>query len=288
MDVTTLPQWPPRPLDSNKGTFGRVLIVAGSRGMAGAAALAGRACLRGGVGLVRVACPESVQSTIAAFEPCLMTLGLPEDAAGQFADAALPAWRDLAAASDVVALGPGLGRSVALDALVPQFIRECPRPMVVDADALNAMAGKGDAWSQRSSPAIVTPHPGELGRMMNQTTAEIQAGRRAAALQCAREAKLVVVLKGHGTIVTDGDRIFVNTTGNPGMATAGAGDVLTGLIAALLAQGFAPFEAAQLGAHLHGRAGDLACATIGEVSLIATDLIDYLPKAIREVYAPSV
>ncbi len=285
MDVTTLPLWPSRPLDSNKGTFGRVLVIAGSRGMSGAAALAGRACLRGGAGLVRVACPEGVQSIVAGFEPCAMTVGLPQDSAGHFADAALANWRELANASDVVALGPGLGRSAALNAIVPQMIRERDRPMVVDADALNAMVGQDVAWSRGKSPAVITPHPGELGRLMGKTTVEIQADRRGMATRFAKATGLVVVLKGQATLVTDGERVFVNTTGNPGMATAGSGDVLTGLLAALMAQGFAAFEAAQLAVHLHGRAGDLARDIIGEVSLIATDILDFLPKAIREVHA---
>src|SRR5258706_11744388 len=152
MDVTTLPPWPPRPLDSNKGTFGRVLVIAGSRGMSGAAALAGRSCLRGGAGLVRVACPEGIQSVIAGFEPCVMTVGLPQDSAGRFADAGFLHWRELALASDVVALGPGLGRSADLDVMVPQLIRERDRPMVVDADALNALVGRGTPWPLGKSP----------------------------------------------------------------------------------------------------------------------------------------
>jgi ADP-dependent NAD(P)H-hydrate dehydratase len=284
MDVTTLPAWPARPLDGNKGTFGRVIVIAGSAGMAGAAALAGRACLRGGAGLVRVACPESVQPIVAGLEPCLMTVGLPQDNNGRFARKAESHWRDLAAASDVVALGPGLGRSESLDAIVPKFIAERGRPLVVDADALNAMAGQNDAWKNGKTPVVITPHPSEFGRLIGKPTAEVQADRRAASMAFARETGTVVVLKGQGTIVTDGERVYVNATGNPGMATAGAGDVLTGFLAALMAQGFAAFEAAQLAVCLHGRAGDLARDTIGEVSLIATDILEFLAKAIREAH----
>jgi len=287
MDVTTLPPWPPRPLDSNKGTFGRVLVIAGSRGMAGAAILTGRSCLRGGAGLVRVACPLGTQPIVAAGEPCLMTLGLPQDANGRCTLSALRQWRELAKTSDVVALGPGLGRNASLDVIVPRFVAERERPLVLDADGLNAMVGQSDTWRTGNGPIVITPHPGEFGRLLGLTTKEVQARRRELAIKFAGETGAVVLLKGHGTIVTDGQRVYVNSTGNPGMATAGSGDVLTGLIAALLAQGFAAFEAAQLAAHLHGRAGDLARDTIGEVSLIATDLLDFLSKAIRETHSAS-
>jgi ADP-dependent NAD(P)H-hydrate dehydratase len=288
MDVTTLPPWPPRPLDSNKGTFGRVLIIAGSRGMSGAALLAGKACLRGGAGLVRVACPAETQPIIAAGESCLMTVPLPQDEEGHFAVAAGNGWRQFEEASDVVALGPGLGRGASLDALVPEFVAQRQRPLVLDADGLNAMGGHEDRWAKGRAPVIITPHPGEFGRLLGRPTSAVQDNRRESAVAFAKDKGVIVLLKGHRTIITDGERVYVNATGNPGMATAGSGDILTGLLAALLAQGFAAFEAAQLGAHLHGRAGDLARDTIGEVSLIATDLLDFLPKAIRERQAASV
>lgn len=282
MDVTTLPAWPPRPLDSNKGTFGRVLLVAGSRGMSGAAILAGRACLRGGAGLVRIACPNGAQPIIAAGEPCLMTAPLLQSEEGVFAAEALDDWQTLAKASDVVALGPGLGRGPSLDEIVPAFIAQRQTPMVVDADALNAMVGK--PWAGKT-PIVITPHPGEFGRLAGLPTAEVQKRRREVAIDFAKKNGVVVVLKGHQSVVTDGERVFVNTTGNPGMATAGTGDVLTGLLAALLAQGFSPFDAAVLAVNRHGRAGDLARDAIGEVSLIAGDLLEYLPRAIRETHA---
>ncbi len=285
MDVTTLPAWPPRLLESNKGTYGRVLIIAGSRGMSGAAILAGRSCLRGGAGLVRVACPEKTQPIIAAGEPCLMTVPLPQDAVGRFDSAALDGWEQLEQTVDVVALGPGLDRSASLNVLVPRFVAQRERPLVLDADGLNAMVGHDASWRKGRAPTVITPHPGEFGRLLGVPTADVQARRRELAVSFAAEKRLIVVLKGHQTIVTDGKRVYVNDTGNPGMATAGSGDVLTGLLAALLAQGFPPFEAAQLAVNRHGRAGDLARDAIGEVSLIATDILEYLPKAIRELHA---
>lgn len=280
MENATLPAWPPRPVDSNKGTFGRVLLVAGSRGMSGAAILAGRACLRGGAGLVRVACPNGSQPIIAHGDPCLMTAPLLQTEDGVFASEALDDWQELAKASDVVALGPGLGRGPTLNEMVPAFIAGRERPMVVDADGLNAMVGK--PWAGKT-PVVITPHPGEFGRLVGLATAEVQARRREVAVEFAKKNAIVVVLKGHQSIVTDGERVSVNTTGNPGMATAGTGDVLTGLLAALLAQKFSPFDAAALAVYLHGRAGDLARDAVGEVSLIASDLLEYLPNAICEV-----
>jgi ADP-dependent NAD(P)H-hydrate dehydratase len=283
VDVTTLPAWPARPRDANKGTFGRVLIIAGSRGMSGAAVLAGKACLRGGAGLVKIACPAETQPIIAASEPCVMTMSLPQTDDGHFADDAFSEWIRLAEASDVVALGPGLGRARSLDAMVPEFVACRPRPMVLDADGLNAMIGRDEAWRKSRTPIVITPHPGEFGRLVGLPTAEVQKRRRELSVDFAKRTGAIVVLKGAGTIVTDGERVFANDTGNPGMATGGTGDVLTGLTAALLAQRFAPFDAAVLAVNRHGRAGDLAGDTIGEVSLIATDLIEFLPKAIREV-----
>jgi ADP-dependent NAD(P)H-hydrate dehydratase len=284
MNVTTLPPWPRRPLDSNKGTFGRALIIAGSRGMSGAALLAAKSCLRGGAGLVKIACPSDTQAIIAAGEPCAMTVPLPQTDAGVFANDAFASWLTLQEASDVVALGPGLGRGVSIDVMVASFIAQRTKPMVLDADGLNAMVGQDAAWRKSALPIVITPHPGEFARLTGLTVKDVQAKRQELATAFAQKTGVVVVLKGAETVVTDGEQVYINDTGNPGMATAGAGDVLTGLVAALLAQGFAPFAAAQLAVNRHGRAGDLARDTIGEVSLIATDIVEFLPKALREVY----
>jgi NAD(P)H-hydrate epimerase len=188
----------------------------------------------------------------------------------------------LAEASDVIAVGPGLGRSAALSQLMLGLLSRCARPMVLDADGLNNLGDASAALKQRAGPVVITPHPGEFARLIKAQTAQVQAQRRELAAALALECGIVVVLKGHATVVTDGRRLYCNTTGNPGMATAGSGDVLTGLIAALLGQGLEPFAAAQLGVYLHGLAGDLARTGVGDVGLIAADLIEYLPTARRQ------
>jgi NAD(P)H-hydrate epimerase len=280
------PQLPVRRPDSHKGDYGRVIIVAGSRGMAGAAALAGLAALRSGAGLVSVATPASVQSVVASFSPCLITLPLVEDADGilDFANVV-----DLAAARetfDAWAIGPGLGRSAGVAELVAQLYRDLPRPMVVDADGLNALAAVQSrnprVFEAPRGPRILTPHPGEFARLAGELAAGAPAERAARVAElCRRDStgRTIVLLKGHETVICDGRRFAVNHTGNPGMATGGTGDCLTGIIAGLLGQGLDPWDAARLGAAVHGRAGDLAAERLGQVSLIASDLIDYLPLA---------
>jgi ADP-dependent NAD(P)H-hydrate dehydratase len=284
---TALSRLPPRRPDSNKGTYGRVLIVGGSRGMSGAAALCAAAALRGGAGLVRAAVPHEVLPIVAAFNPCIMTADLAQDDAGRISNKGVVDALALAESFDVVALGPGLGRSRELTQAVVHFVRSCAKPLVIDADALNALAEDAlaeqpAALKEHAGPVIVTPHPGEFARLVGLDVKAVQSQRRDLAERFALEHNLVVVLKGHATLVTDGRRLHKSTTGNPGMATAGSGDVLTGLIAALVGQGLGPFDAARLGVHLHGLAGDLAARELGEVSLIATDLIGYLPRAFQE------
>jgi NAD(P)H-hydrate epimerase len=279
--VTELPKLAPRRADSNKGTYGRVLVVAGSRGMAGAGVLCANAALRAGAGLVRLGVPRELLPIVAVTNPCVMTAGLAQDNDGRFGRDAEAEALALAQTSDVVALGPGLGRSAALADFVAHFLAKYEKPIVLDADGLNNLADIRAAQWNHAGPLIITPHPGEFARLLNTESAAVQANRRELAVKLAREAHVIVVLKGHGTLVTDGLRLYVNTTGNPGMATAGSGDVLTGVIAALLGQGLEPFAAAQLGVYLHGLAGDLGRDAFGEVSLIAMDLIDYLPRAIQ-------
>jgi ADP-dependent NAD(P)H-hydrate dehydratase len=282
-EITQLPVLKPRAPDSNKGDFGRVLVVGGSRGMSGAAILCGMAALRGGAGLVRLAVPESIWPVVAAGHPCLMTAPLVEDECGRLSVGAETELLALAKANDVIALGPGLGRSPGLSTLLGRLLLQITASVVVDADGINAFAEHPEALANHPGALIVTPHPGEFGRLLRTETRAVQAKRRELAVRFAAEHDAVVVLKGHGTIVTDGRRVYQNTTGNPGMATAGTGDVLTGLIAALVGQGLEPFAAAQLGVHLHGLAGDLAREERGEVSLIATDLLDYLPRVFRKL-----
>jgi NAD(P)H-hydrate epimerase len=281
-DAGELPRLPPRRPDAHKGDFGLALIVGGSRGMAGAVALAGLAALRGGAGLVRLAVPEIILDTVAGFEPSYMTVPLPADAAGRIASGALDRIAELAESATVVACGPGLGRSLDLDELVVRLYQEIARPMVFDADALNALAAEPEALVHPGGPRILTPHPGEFARLIGRKLdSEL---RSEAAVQLAARCGIVVVLKGHRTLVTDGRRKAINTTGNPGMATGGTGDVLTGLITALACQQLNAFDAARLGVHLHGLAGDLAAEELGQASLMASDVIQYLPEAFLECW----
>jgi NAD(P)H-hydrate epimerase len=241
--------------------------------------LAGMAALRGGAGLVRLAVPDVCLDTVAGFEPSYMTAPLASDPAGRIALEARPRVVALAQAATVVACGPGMGRSLGLDALVSWLYVNLPQPMVVDADGLNALAARREVLSQPKGPRILTPHPGEFARLVAERLPADQ--RNQAAVELAARCGVVVVLKGHRTCVTDGRKQAVNTTGNPGMATGGTGDVLTGLVAALACQGLSPFDAARLGVYLHGLAGDLAAEQLGQQSMIARDLVRFLPEAFK-------
>ncbi|MFM1873214.1 MAG: hypothetical protein RL398_2636 [Planctomycetota bacterium] len=269
--VVSLPQLPTRARDGHKGSFGTVLVVAGSPTMLGAAVLAATAALRGGAGLVQVALPPRLVSLLPLAVPCATTLGR-----GRDLDAAL-------GKADAVVVGPGLGGGAATKSLVARVLRLARGPIVVDADGLNALAPLSAARrrSLAGSRVVLTPHPGEAGRLLGTTSSAVQKDRDAALAELCARSGATVVLKGAGTLVGDGTRCFHNRTGNPGMATGGTGDVLAGLLAALLAQGLAPFEAACLAAHVHGKAGDRVARRLGEVGLIAADL----PTAIAEELA---
>ncbi|MEX2288604.1 MAG: NAD(P)H-hydrate dehydratase [Planctomycetaceae bacterium] len=277
--VFEVPAPPRRPDDAHKGTFGRVLIVAGSRGMSGAAALAGLGALRGGAGLVYVAVPVGILPIVASIEPSYLTIALPEDENGRVGGKAEKILDELIPKHEAVAIGPGCGQSTELTSLARQLFASVELPMVIDADGLNALAGSGDALRAHAGPRILTPHPGEFARLISSDVKTVQANREELAAKFARDNGIVLVLKGQGTVITDGERLAVNATGNSGMATGGTGDVLTGLIAALLAQGMSAFDAARLAAHLHGLAGDLAAAELTKPALIASDLPRYLPAA---------
>lgn len=279
--VADLPRLQPRPADANKGMFGRILVVAGSRGMSGAAVLCASAALRGGAGLVRVAVPESLLPIVAMANPCYMTLPLPEDGQGHLTQEGQADLVEAVRSSQATAIGPGLGQSQDVTELVLAVVDQTATPLVIDADGLNALVGNLDHLRRRGRPTVLTPHPGEFARLANKPVADVQARRQELAVRFAAENGVVLVLKGQGTIVTDGRRVYVNGTGNPGMATGGSGDVLAGLIAALIGQGLETFAAAQLGVYLHGLAGDLGRDAVGEVSLIASDLVAYLPHAFQ-------
>lgn len=279
--ITTFPALPLRNDDVHKGDCGRVLIVAGSRGMSGAACLAATAALRGGAGLVTAAVPEGIQSIVAGYEPSYLTAGLPEDDLGRIKSAAQKRLTELLTDQGAVAIGPGLGQSSGLQELVIELYDSVSIPMVVDADALNLLARRPYLCkrAEQSAARVLTPHPGEFSRLTGLDIAVIQQDRERHAVEYARRNNVILVLKGHGTIVTDGQRLSVNSTGNSGLATGGTGDVLTGIIAALLAQQISAFEAARLGVHLHGVAGDIAAEELSKPGMIASDLLNRIGRA---------
>lgn len=278
--IETIPRLKPRPTDAHKGDFGRVLIVAGSLGMSGAAALAGKAALRSGAGLVRVATPKSVLPIVAAIEPSYTTIPLPEDDAGRISAQAAAQIINAAAENDATAFGPGIGTSTDLRSILDRLIEQDGLNLIIDADGLNNLAALGNWPDKAKANIILTPHPGEIKRLWSPLIREpIPALRQDQAVTFAQRTRAILVLKGAGTVVTDGEQIYTNNTGNPGMATAGSGDVLTGMITALVAQGLTGMDAAILAVYVHGRAADIAAETITQTSLIATDIIDHLPKA---------
>ncbi|GIW93285.1 MAG: hypothetical protein KatS3mg110_1326 [Pirellulaceae bacterium] len=269
----------PRRADSHKGDYGHILLVGGSLGMSGAITLSALAALRSGAGLVTVAVPESVLPTVAAAEPSYMTWPLPCNAHGQLTAAAAQALAPLWEKADVLAVGPGLGRSEAAVQLVRHLYAEWPKPMVVDADGLYALAG----WPAATlKPRLLTPHPGEFLRLCPDAPRE-RSLQEEAAVTWACEHRVVLILKGAPSLVTDGRRAAYNPTGNPGMATGGSGDVLTGIAAAVLAWQTDLYQAARLAAYVHGLAGDLAARRLGQVALIASDLVRYLPAAWKKL-----
>jgi len=276
-----------RPADSNKGNFGHVLLLGGSLGKAGAAAMAGFSVLRSGAGLSTVATPKSVLSTVANFHPELMTEPLAETKDGTIASLDATRMDQLLKGKTVVAVGPGISRQDETASFVRAFVAHCKLPMVIDADGLNAFEGQADLLSGADRPIVITPHPGEMARLTGCSIKEIQQDRIKAARDFAREHRLIVVLKGHRTLVAAADGVlWVNTTGNPGMATGGTGDVLTGMVAGLIAQHPKRIlDATAMAVFLHGMSGDIARDAVGEESLVATDLIRCLPDAFRRARA---
>ncbi len=281
--VRSVPKLPPRPAEGHKGTFGRVLVVAGSMGMTGAAALAGRAALRAGAGLVRVATARSALPIVASVEPSYTTLPLAEDAAGRIAGRAVNIILNAAQENDAVAVGPGMGQSAGLRSVVEALLQQDSLRLLVDGDGLNNLSGLAGWPGKCRANVILTPHPGEMKRLWSGLfREEMPENRQQTAGRMAEFSKTIVALKGAGTVVSDGRRVYTNTTGNPGMATAGSGDVLTGVIAALMGQGLNDFDATVLGVYMHGLAGDIAADRLGPISVMATDLIDALPEAFQK------
>jgi NAD(P)H-hydrate epimerase len=277
----------PRPLAANKGSFGHVLVIGGSMGKAGAAAMAGMAVLRTGAGLSTVATPKAVLATVAGFHPEVMTEPLEETEAGSISTRALASGKleALLKGKTVLAVGPGISRHPETSEFVRSLIVKCKAPIVLDADGLNAFEGQGTELNGKGRTLVITPHPGEMARLAGSTVAVVQRDRINVARTFAREHELIVVLKGHRTLIAQPDgTVWVNTTGNPGMATGGTGDILTGMVAGSIAQNPDRIVEAVIAAvHLHGLAGDVACESMGEHSLVATDLVKALPEAFRRV-----
>lgn len=277
---------PPRDRQASKRDHGRVAVAGGAPGMAGAPALAAMAALKSGAGLVELLVPDSVAAIAAAFDPCVMTRGLPAEAEGGFAAAAEDTLVARLTAADAGVVGPGIGRTAAVRDIVRRLWRDVSAPVVFDADALWALspADRG-LLRDHAGPRVLTPHAGELARLLGRDPAAVTDADRPAlaeaAATLAAEIDAVVVFKGAGTLVAAPHRQARNDTGNPGMATAGTGDVLAGVIAAILGQGLAPFDAARLGAWVHGLAGDAAAADLGEISMTARDLLDRLHVGFR-------
>jgi ADP-dependent NAD(P)H-hydrate dehydratase / NAD(P)H-hydrate epimerase len=277
----------PRSSEANKGNFGHVLVIGGSLGKAGAAAMAGMSALRVGAGLSTIATPKSVLPTVAGFHPEVMTEPLEETEAGTISLRALEYGRldSVVEHKTVLAIGPGISRNTETAEFVRTIVGKYKVSMVVDADGLNAFEGCTEKLKGDGRPLVITPHPGEMSRLIASTVAAVQRDRLNVARSFARDHQLIVVLKGHRTLIASPDgTIWVNTSGNPGMATGGTGDILTGMVAGLLAQHPARLlDAVVAAVYLHGLAGDIARDINGEESLVATDLVKFLPQAFYRV-----
>jgi NAD(P)H-hydrate epimerase len=278
----------PRDRNGNKGQYGHVLVVGGARGKAGAPSMASLACMRVGAGLTTAAIAASILPTVARIAPELMTAELAETAAGGIAasNATSNVWKGLLDKKSVLAMGPGLGQSPETEQFVHSVVANCEIPLVLDADGLNAFAGHAKKLRGGARTLVITPHPGEMARLLGSTVKDVEADRENIARKFATEHELILVLKGWRTLVAHPDgRIAVNLTGNPGMAKGGSGDVLTGLVAGLLAQarayGATAGEAVEAAVYLHGLAADMAVAAGDEHTFLPTDLLEWLPKAFR-------
>jgi len=278
--ITEIPKVKSRPADGHKGDFGKVLIVAGSVGMSGAAALAGRAALRAGAGLVRVATSSIALPIVASIDPCYTTIPLAEDNAGRISVKAINTILNAVGDNDAIAIGPGLGVSRGLRSVVQTLLEQEGLRLVIDGDGLNNLSKLSNRPRKLKAQIVLTPHPGEMKRLWSGFFREkMPDSRQEQAVTLAQRVGAVVVLKGAGTIVTDGEKVYTNKTGNPGMATAGSGDVLTGVITALIGQGLSNFDAGVLGVYIHGLAGDIAAEKFGQISMTATDILDGLSEA---------
>jgi NAD(P)H-hydrate epimerase len=273
----------PRELDTHKGDFGHLMLIAGSPGKAGAAIMAARSALRTGAGLVSVAAPNNIVPIVQSQITEAMCIPSAESIEGTLGLGSEEELLKAAVGMSACAIGPGLSTHYETVQVIRNLIQQLTIPMVIDADGLNAVAGFTDILKRAKAPVIMTPHPGEMGRLMGISSAEVQKDRLRIAAEFAAKYKVILVLKGAGTVVACPDgKVFINSTGNPGMATGGTGDALTGMIGGLLAQGYPAKQAACLGVYLHGLAGDLAAKEKSEMGMIAGDLIEKIPDAIKK------
>jgi NAD(P)H-hydrate epimerase len=267
---------PDRPDNGHKGTFGKILLLCGSRGYTGAAALAAMGALRTGAGLVYLGVPESIYDieAVKLTEPVIIPLS---DDKGTYSAEAIDQILGLMKGKDAVLVGPGIAQTEGANTVVKTVLQNFSGPVVLDADGINVMAAHKDILRERTAPTILTPHDGEFIRFGG----VLADDRIESALGLALDLGVVVLLKGHRTVITDGRKSYVNTTGNPGMATGGSGDVLAGVITSLLGQGVAPLEAAACGAWLHGAAGDICAREIGQYGMLPTDMVNVLPRLLK-------
>ena len=280
---------PPRPSQTHKGDVGHVFVLAGSIGCSGAAALCVMGALRVGAGLVTLGIPKSLHDPMVEKLTEAMLKVLPETREGSLSLQGLPEIVSTIEKMDAVAIGPGLSQQQQTKELVRQLLPKIIKPLVLDADGLNALAEDVGLLKKLSLPSILTPHPGEMGRLIRLSAADVQRDRERVAMGFAKKYNVIVILKGHGTVVASFDgSVYLNETGNPGMASGGSGDVLTGMIAGLLGQRLSLFDAACLGVYLHGLAGDLAAKERGEIGLLASDIADRIPLAIRQYQSSPV
>ena len=266
---------PDRAADAHKGDFGKILLLCGSKGYTGAAYLAAMGALRSGAGLVFLGVPESIYAIEAIKLNEAIVFSLPEEDGKLSADA-VPAILERLPKMDAVLIGPGLGQSNGVLQVVKAILEQADCPVVLDADGINLIAAHKDIVRGRTNPTILTPHAGEFGRLGGNPEE-----RTVAAEAMAKDLGCILLLKGHHTVITDGGTTYINTTGNPGMAVGGSGDMLAGIITALLGQGIAPLEAAACGAWLHGAAGDICAAEIGQYGMLPTDMLNVLPRLLK-------
>lgn len=270
-----------RKVSSHKGDFGHVFVLAGSLRFSGAGLLSCEAALRAGAGLVTLAVPKSLALSIIRVKAKeVMVLPLKETVEKTHDAAAYKDASDFLKQADVLVVGPGLTQNKSTRKLIRRLVVKCNKPTVLDADGLNAFAGSINLL--RNKAIVITPHPKEMARLLGISVAEVQRKRKEVAKKAAKDYNVTVVLKGHNTVIADKANVYINKTGNPGMSTAGAGDVLAGMIAALLGQGLSLFDAAKYGVYLHGLAGDLAAKEKTQISLIASDIIAKIPEAIKK------